>query len=55
MAVSSILYQLATRQEEQEKMYRELIEILPDPSVPLTPKHLDQVVYMKAFIREVFR
>ncbi|XP_033218549.1 probable cytochrome P450 301a1, mitochondrial isoform X2 [Belonocnema kinseyi] len=55
MAVSSILYQLATRQEEQEKIYRELVEIFPDPSVPLTSKHLDQVVYMKAFIREVFR
>ena len=55
MAVCSILYQLATRQEEQEKIHRELVEILPDPSVPLTSKHLDQVVYMKAFVREVFR
>ncbi|XP_015437147.1 PREDICTED: probable cytochrome P450 301a1, mitochondrial [Dufourea novaeangliae] len=55
MAVCSILYQLATRPEEQEKIYQELVKILPDPSVPLTTSHLDQAVYMKAFIREVFR
>lgn len=55
MAVCSILYQLATRLEEQEKIYQELVEILPDPSVPLTIDHLDKAVYMKAFIREVFR
>ncbi|XP_050576414.1 probable cytochrome P450 301a1, mitochondrial [Bombus affinis] len=55
MAVCSILYQLATRPEEQEKIYQELIEILPDPSVPLTTSHLDKAIYMKAFIREVFR
>jgi len=55
MAVCSILYQLATRPEEQEKIYQELVQILPDPSVPLTTSHLDRAVYMKAFIREVFR
>lgn len=55
MAVCSILYQLSTRPEEQEKMYQELRKILPDPQAPLTAKHLDQMVYLKAFIREVFR
>lgn len=55
MAVCSILYQLATRQEEQEKVYQELLKILPDPNTPLTTSHLDQAVYTKAFIREVFR
>lgn len=55
MAVCSILYQLATRPEEQEKIHKELVEILPDPSIPLTTSHLDKAVYMKAFIREVFR
>ncbi|XP_397170.4 probable cytochrome P450 301a1, mitochondrial [Apis mellifera] len=55
MAVCSILYQLATRPEEQEKIYQELVEILPDPSVPLNMSHLDKAIYMKAFIREVFR
>uniref|UniRef100_A0A0C9QB12 Cyp301a1_3 protein n=4 Tax=Fopius arisanus TaxID=64838 RepID=A0A0C9QB12_9HYME len=55
MAVCSILYQLATRTEEQEKVYYELKQILPDPSIPLTTKHVEQAVYTKAFIREVFR
>lgn len=55
MAVCSILYQIATRPEEQEKIYRELVNILPDPTVSLTMKHLDQAVYTKAFVREVFR
>lgn len=55
MAVCSILYQIATRPEEQEKIYQELKQIIPDPSVPLTSKHLDQAIYTKAFVREVFR
>lgn len=55
MAVCSILYQLAIRPEEQEKIHQELLQILPDPSVSLTTSHLDQAIYMKAFIREVFR
>lgn len=55
MAVCSILYQLAIRPEEQEKIYQELVEILPDSSVPLNMSHLDKAIYMKAFIREVFR
>ncbi|KAK2580062.1 hypothetical protein KPH14_012346 [Odynerus spinipes] len=55
MAVCSILYQLAIRQEEQEKIYQELLKIIPDPNTPLTTSHLDQAVYTKAFIREVYR
>lgn len=55
MAVCSILYQLATRPEEQEKIYEELMRIVPDTDVPLTTKDLDQAQYMKAFIKEVFR
>ncbi|KAJ8973417.1 hypothetical protein NQ317_016700 [Molorchus minor] len=55
MAVCSILYQLATRPEEQEKLYRELKRILPDPDEPLDSKKLDQMVFLKAFVKEVFR
>lgn len=55
MAVCSILYQLATRPEEQEKMYQELKKILPNPDNPLDSKKLDQMVFLKAFIKEVFR
>lgn len=55
MAVCSILYQLATRPEEQEKIYRELITVFPDPDEELTANKLDQLHYLKAFIKEVFR
>uniref|UniRef100_A0A8D8LHC6 Probable cytochrome P450 301a1, mitochondrial n=1 Tax=Cacopsylla melanoneura TaxID=428564 RepID=A0A8D8LHC6_9HEMI len=55
MAVCSMLYQLATRPEEQEKLHQELLRIMPDPSEPLTADKLDQMVYLKAFIKEVFR
>lgn len=55
MAVCSILYQLATRPEQQEKVYQELVKVLPNPDVDLTTKHLDQLVFLKAFVREVFR
>lgn len=55
MAVCSILYQLATRPEQQQKVYEELVRILPDPSIPLTIPLLDQMHYLKAFIKEVFR
>jgi cytochrome P450 len=55
MAVCSILYQLATRPEEQEKIHRELIRVLPSADTPLTSRHLDQMQYLRAFVREVFR
>lgn len=55
MAVCSMLYQLATRPEEQEKLHQELCRIMPDSSEPLTAAKLDQMVYLKAFIKEVFR
>lgn len=55
MAVCSILYQLATRPDQQEKLHEELVRILPDPETPLNAKLLDQMVFLKAFVKEVFR
>lgn len=55
MAVCSILYQLATRPEQQEKLYQELKRVLPDKHAPLTSEKLDQMVFLKAFVKEVFR
>lgn len=55
MAVCSILYQLATRPEEQEKIYRELVTVFPDPNEKLTASKLEQLPYLRAFIKEVFR
>ncbi|CAG9762905.1 unnamed protein product [Ceutorhynchus assimilis] len=54
MAVCSILYQLATRPEQQEKLYQELKQVLPN-NEPLTPEKLNQMLYLKAFVKEVFR
>ncbi|PSN46858.1 putative cytochrome P450 301a1 [Blattella germanica] len=55
MAVCSILYQLATRPEEQEKIHKELLQVLPSADTPLTSKQLDQMHYLRAFVKEVFR
>lgn len=55
MAVCSILYQLATRPEEQEKLYQELKRLMPDPKTKLNSRLLDQMVFLKAFVKEVFR
>ncbi|XP_034107978.1 probable cytochrome P450 301a1, mitochondrial [Drosophila sulfurigaster albostrigata] len=55
MAVCSILYQLATRPAEQQKVHEELKRLLPDANTPLTIPLLDQMHHLKAFIKEVFR
>ncbi|CAH0560856.1 unnamed protein product [Brassicogethes aeneus] len=55
MAVCSILYQLAIRPEQQQKMYAELKTVMPDPNEPIDSKKLDQLVFLKAFVKEVFR
>lgn len=55
MAVCSLLYQISTRPEEQEKLYQELLQVLPTPDTPLTAATLDKMQYLKAFIREVLR
>lgn len=55
MAVCSILYQLATRPNEQQKLYEELKRVIPDPNTPLTIQLLEQCHYLKAFIKEVLR
>jgi cytochrome P450 len=55
MAVCSILYQLATRPEQQEKLFNELKQVIPDPNTALTVPLLEQCHYLKAFIKEVLR
>ncbi|CAG2066328.1 unnamed protein product, partial [Timema podura] len=55
MAVCSILYQLATRPLEQQKLYEELVRVLPSADTPLNYQLLDSMVYLKAFVKEVFR
>lgn len=55
MAVCSLLYQLSTRPEQQEKMYQELKQVLPTNDTPLTSSNLQNMHFTKAFIKEVLR
>ncbi|VVC39837.1 Cytochrome P450,Cytochrome P450, E-class, group I [Cinara cedri] len=55
MAVCSMLYQIATRPEEQEKIHREMLAILPNKDDKLDSSKLEKMVYLKAFIKEVLR
>ncbi|KAL1114833.1 hypothetical protein AAG570_007657 [Ranatra chinensis] len=55
MAVCSILYQLATRPAEQETLHKELVRILPSKDEKLTAAKLNQMHYLKGFIKEVLR
>lgn len=55
MALGSILYQVATRPAEQEKVYQELKQSIPDPDMPMTMSLLDRNQYTKGFIKEVLR
>lgn len=55
MAVCSMLYQIATRPEEQEKIHQEMLKILPHEDDKLDASKLEKMVYLKAFIKEVLR
>lgn len=55
MAVCSMLYQIATRPEEQEKIHQEMLKVLPNKDDKLDASKLEKMVYLKAFIKEVFR
>lgn len=55
MAVCSMLYQIATRPEEQEKIHQEMLRVLPNKDDKLDAAKLEKMVYLKAFIKEVFR
>ncbi|XP_050442823.1 probable cytochrome P450 301a1, mitochondrial [Adelges cooleyi] len=55
MAVCSMLYQIATRPEEQEKIYQEMLKVLPNKDDKLDASKLEKMIYLKAFIKEVLR
>ena len=50
------LYCLATDQRIQDKVYKEIIEVLgPDPNTPLRLEHINNMPYLKAFVKETQR
>ncbi|XP_011299700.1 probable cytochrome P450 49a1 isoform X2 [Fopius arisanus] len=54
-AVGSILYQLARNPEKQAILYDELMQILPREDMQINCKHLQDLKYVKACIRETLR
>ncbi|XP_014227712.1 probable cytochrome P450 49a1 [Trichogramma pretiosum] len=54
-SVGSVLYQLALHPEKQQLLHEELNRVLPEGGGPLEPRHLDQLKYLKACVRETQR
>lgn len=45
----------AIHEEYQQKMFEELLEVMPDKDVDLTTEHLSKLTYMDACIKESMR
>jgi hypothetical protein len=49
-------YQFVRFQRSQEKVYDEILRVVgSDPSKPVTVDHINQMKYLKAFVKETFR
>nr|UZE89914.1 cytochrome P450 CYP301B1 [Chrysoperla zastrowi sillemi] len=54
-AVASILYQLSLHPEKQENLFTELQKVLPDKNTNITSKHMEEMPYLRACIKETLR
>ncbi|XP_076179671.1 putative cytochrome P450 301a1, mitochondrial [Ptiloglossa arizonensis] len=54
-AVASVLYQLALHPDKQDIVYKEVCNVLSDKDTQLAGRHLDQLKYLKACIKETLR
>nr|XP_031846911.1 probable cytochrome P450 301a1, mitochondrial [Nomia melanderi] len=54
-AVASVLYQLALHPDKQNTAYDEVCNVLPSENMLIEGKHLDQLKYLKACIKETLR
>ncbi|XP_025015989.1 ecdysone 20-monooxygenase [Tetranychus urticae] len=50
-----LLYHLAQNPLHQEKLFSELDKVIGDPNVDMNEKHLSQLPYLKACLKESFR
>ncbi|EEB11516.1 cytochrome P450, putative [Pediculus humanus corporis] len=55
VAATTIIYHLAKNPEKQEKLYRELYNLLPNDDDLITEKIISQSVYLSACIKESLR
>ena len=54
-SVASVLYQLALHPEKQALVHEEINKVLPSDGQPIEAKHIDDLKYLKACIRETLR
>ncbi|XP_046748004.1 probable cytochrome P450 49a1 isoform X2 [Diprion similis] len=54
-AVASVIYQLALHPEKQRKLYEEVSAVMPPPGTPIEAKHVEDMKYLKACIKETLR
>nr|CAD7455655.1 unnamed protein product [Timema tahoe] len=55
VAITSTLYQLAKNPSKQQRLFRELNQVLPSADTPLEPASLNKLTYLKACIKETLR
>lgn len=53
--MSIFMYYLAINPGHQEKLHQELLRLLPNRESPVTPKLLEQCVYLRACLKESMR
>ncbi|KAK6626111.1 hypothetical protein RUM43_006416 [Polyplax serrata] len=55
VAATTIIYHLAKNPKKQEKLYSELLELLPNEDDPITEDTMPKLVYLNACIKESLR
>ena len=49
------LYSLATNPDVQSKVFKEVSEVVKGDDTDVTQEHINQMPFLKAFVRETFR
>lgn len=55
VAATTIVYHLAKNQEKQDKLYEELLELMPHEDDPVTEEVISKSVFLSACIKESLR
>lgn len=54
-AVASVIYQLASHPDKQNLLYEEVSRVVPKLGTPIEARHLEDMKYLKACIKETLR